>query len=286
VLAPPAFVLGPLAGLLVLARPRTRREWAWLVGCSAWALLWLVQPGTGVAASLVRAAAVFLTGAFLALTLHRPSADVSRALLAVAGAALALGAWSTHLGLSWDEVRHSFERDLWASNRALAQQMGGAATPDSAAAALDQLTAAARATATLLPALLALSGLAGLRLAWTWHHRIAARPLGPAPQGFAAFRFSDQLVWALVGGLAVTVLPAPEPWRLAATNLLVAAGALYAVRGLAVFSAGTRRVPAVGVAVLTVLAMVLLPFVVGGLTVLGLADTWLDFRRRGATPAT
>ena len=39
-------------------------------------------------------------------------------------------------------------------------------------------------------------------------------------------------------------------------------------------------------AALALIAMFLLPFVVGGLTLLGLADTWLDFRRRLATPAT
>jgi hypothetical protein len=32
--------------------------------------------------------------------------------------------------------------------------------------------------------------------------------------------------------------------------------------------------------------MFLLPFVVSGLLLLGLADTWLDFRRRLATPST
>jgi hypothetical protein len=31
-------------------------------------------------------------------------------------------------------------------------------------------------------------------------------------------------------------------------------------------------------------AVFLLPFLVGGLTLLGLADTWLDFRRRLVTP--
>ena len=31
--------------------------------------------------------------------------------------------------------------------------------------------------------------------------------------------------------------------------------------------------------------LILLPFVLGGLTIVGLADTWLDFRRR-LTPAT
>jgi hypothetical protein len=57
-------------------------------------------------------------------------------------------------------------------------------------------------------------------------------------------------------------------------------GFLYAVRGLAVFSVGSRRVPGHVIATLTLLAMFLLPFVFGGLTLLGLADTWLDFRRR------
>ena len=39
-------------------------------------------------------------------------------------------------------------------------------------------------------------------------------------------------------------------------------------------------------AVLALISMFLLPFVVGGLTLLGLADTWLDFRRRSSTPTT
>ncbi len=37
--------------------------------------------------------------------------------------------------------------------------------------------------------------------------------------------------------------------------------------------------------VLGAISMFLMPFVVGGLTLLGLADTWLDFRRR-MSPAT
>jgi uncharacterized protein YybS (DUF2232 family) len=61
---------------------------------------------------------------------------------------------------------------------------------------------------------------------------------------------------------------------------------LYAARGLAVFSAGSKRVPRAVIAILGVVAMFLLPFVVGGLTLLGLADTWLDFRRRLATSTT
>jgi hypothetical protein len=45
-------------------------------------------------------------------------------------------------------------------------------------------------------------------------------------------------------------------------------------------------VPGAVLAALAVVTIFLLPFVMGGLTLLGLADTWLDFRRRIATPAT
>ena len=77
-----------------------------------------------------------------------------------------------------------------------------------------------------------------------------------------------------------------ESARLAGANLLLVWGGLYAARGLAVFSAGSARVPTPVVATLAFISLFLLPFVVGGLLLLGLADTWLDFRRRLATPST
>jgi hypothetical protein len=144
----------------------------------------------------------------------------------------------------------------------------------------------ARTVGSLYPALLILGGLAGLRLAWAWHHRIAQRPLGLAPSGFASFEFSDQLVWGWVVGLALCLLPLPPVWKAVGVNVLMVWACLYAMRGLAVFSAGSRRVPGHVIATLTLVAMFLLPFVIGGLTLLGLADTWLDFRRRLAAPIT
>jgi hypothetical protein len=82
------------------------------------------------------------------------------------------------------------------------------------------------------------------------------------------------------------VLPLSPGWRALGGNLLLVWSALYAARGLAVFSAGSQRVPRTVIATLSVVAMFLLPFVLGGLTLLGLADTWLDFRRRLATSTT
>jgi hypothetical protein len=38
--------------------------------------------------------------------------------------------------------------------------------------------------------------------------------------------------------------------------------------------------------VLTLVALFLSPFAVSGLALLGLADSWLDFRRRAAPPPT
>ena len=63
-------------------------------------------------------------------------------------------------------------------------------------------------------------------------------------------------------------------------------GVLYAVRGLAIVLAQAGGVAGPVAAVLGFVAVFLLPFVVGGLTLLGLADTWLDFRRRFSAPST
>jgi hypothetical protein len=69
-----------------------------------------------------------------------------------------------------------------------------------------------------------------------------------------------------------------------ATNVLVVMFSLYALRGAAIFRASTGRPSAVGVALYSVLAILMFAFVASGLMVLGLADTWLDFRRRLAAP--
>jgi Predicted membrane protein (DUF2232) len=220
-----------------------------------------------------------LTGTFLALTLWRPSGHFSRVLVATAIAGLALFGWMAHLGVGWNELQRAVEQDLWSSNRELMVRLG-AASGGASARLLNEMSAMVRTIGAFYPALLTLASLAGLRLAWTWHHRIARRPLGRPPSGFAAFGFSDQLVWGGVVGLALCLLPLPAIWRAVGANVLLVWAVLYAVRGLAVFAVGSRRVPGPIIATITVVAMFLLPFVVGGLTLLGLADTWLDFRRR------
>jgi hypothetical protein len=284
--APPVLLLGPLAGLLLLTRPASAREWLWLVGTGTWTALWLNQGG-GLAGQFARAGAVLLTGTFLALTVWRPSAQFSRALVATTLAGLALGVWMWHFNVGWGSVQRAVETDLWTYNRELMARLSdaGASTPRTAGL-LDEMSAMVRTVGAFFPALMALASLAGLRLAWSWYHRIASRPIGPAPAPFASFRFSDHLVWGWVVGLALCLFRLPPAWAAVGANLLLVWSALYAVRGLAVTSAGSRRVPGVVIATLTLIAMFLLPFVLAGLTLLGLADTWLDFRRRLEASAT
>jgi hypothetical protein len=284
--APPVLLFGPLAGLLLLRRPASAREWLWLVVSGIWTVLWLNQGG-GLAGQFARAGAVLLSGTFLALTVWRPSARFSRALAATTFAGAALTVWMWRLDIGWGAVRRAIENDLWSSNREVMLRLGMVGEAGSAGQVLvDQMSAMVRTIGAFYPALLFLAGVAGLRLAWSWYHRIVARPVGPAPAAFAAFRFSDQLVWGWVLGLALCLLRISPTWTAVGSNLLLVWAVLYATRGLAVFSAGSKRVPGPVIATLGLVAMFLLPFVVGGLTLLGLADTWLDFRRRLAASTT
>jgi hypothetical protein len=280
--APPVFVFGPLAGLLLLSRPGTVREWIWLLAAAAWSLLWLQEVG-GLGAQVIRAGAVLLCGTFLALTLWRPSNAVGRALAATASAGAALVLWMRGLGIGWPQLVNGVDRDLAAYQTALSDQWRDAGAPQEL---IDRASAVMHSVSQLYPAMLAIAAIAGLRLAWAWYHRLAVRPLGTPPAPFRSFGFNDQLVWGWVAAMALALLPAPEPWRLLGANLLLVLGALYAARGLAVVATQSRGVAGPVAAVLVLISLFLLPFVVGGLTLLGLADTWLDFRRRLTTPAT
>jgi hypothetical protein len=282
VLAPPVFVFGPLAGLLLVSRPATAREWLWLLVGGVWSALWLQQIG-GVGAQVTRAAAVLICGTFLALTLWQPSNGVGRAVAATAAAGAALGLWMWRLGLGWTRLIDGVNQELSQYESVVRDQWRTAGAPQEL---IDQAGAMVHSASQLYPGLLALAGIAGLRLAWSWYHRLAAHPLGAPPAPFRTFGFSDQLVWGWVLALALTLVPVPEPWRLGGANLLLVLVVLYAARGLAVVLTQAGGVAGPVGAVLGFIAVFLLPFVVGGLTLLGLADTWLDFRRRLSTPST
>jgi hypothetical protein len=137
----------------------------------------------------------------------------------------------------------------------------------------------------LVPALLVLETLAALALAWTTWHRLTRVRLGPPLATLTQFRFSDQLVWGLVVGATMMLVPTLEGWWVAGVNLLVVFGALHALRGVGVLVWWIPDRWAVVPLLVLVLCIPLLGPVPVLATVavlalgLGLGDTWRDFRR-------
>jgi len=279
-LFPPLFVLGPLAGLLAASRPTTLREWAWVTAAVLWLSTSLVRPG-GLATQMLSAWALFLTGAFVVLMLSRERRLVSGALLAALGGLGATTGWAWWLGTRWQEIQLAVAHMGWEARRQLlAQVQLDPARMASARIVLDALADGVGVMAHLFPAVLILVSLPGLALAWAWYHRVAVRPAGPAPEPFAHFRFSDQLIWVVVACLAAFVLPVPEPVQDLVGNVAMVAGGMYAARGAAVLWGGIASFPLLILAVIGVGVLLILPVALGGLFALGLADTWVDFRRR------
>jgi hypothetical protein len=147
-----------------------------------------------------------------------------------------------------------------------------------------QLRAMPAVTARVFPALLGLESLAALALAWSLYHRVSRARIGLPLAPLREFRFNDQLIWGLIVGITLAVLPTLDALRDVGINLLVFFGALYALRGFGVltwFLAPGRLVTALLIG-LAILAWPLLGVFALGL---GLGDTWLDWRSR-ARPTT
>ena len=142
-----------------------------------------------------------------------------------------------------------------------------------------QLTALPPTARMLFPALAALEALAALALAWALYHRLGRARIGPPLRPVREFRFNDHMVWGVVGGLALVLLPGVTLLRALGANLLLFFGALYTIRGVGVFLfvASPGRLASVALAVLGVLFWNVLGVMALGL---GVGDTWLDWRSR------
>jgi hypothetical protein len=136
------------------------------------------------------------------------------------------------------------------------------------------------------PALLGLESLAALALAWSFYHRTSRTRIGEPLGRLADFRFSDQLAWGLIAGATLVLLPTPGDWRTLGLNLLLFFGALYAIRGLAVvvwyLQAAHVSVPAIA-ALALVAGLLSAPSAIG-LGLIGLSDSWVDWRSRARPP--
>jgi hypothetical protein len=276
-----AFLFGPLTVLVAASRPEGRRVWIWLVGLTLWLALWAALPG-GLLEGVARAAAALATGVG-AIVLMTGSGSVSaRALRATAIVAAGTTALAAIVGLRWHDVEMAFGRQWMASERLAEQFLSrGGTAPD--AATLESLRAVGDALvqfAPYFPGILALVLFAGLCLAAMLAPRIAGRSVAPAPGPFREFRFNDHLVWLVILGLVGVLFARATPAAGPAASVLAFGVGLYGLRGAAVLATSMARAPRLFVGMLVVGSLFLFPFALGGLTLLGLADTWLDFRRR------
>jgi len=129
-----------------------------------------------------------------------------------------------------------------------------------------------------------------LALAWATYHRLSRARLGAPLRPLKEFRFNDQLIWGLIVGLTIVLLPTLATVRGVGRNLLTFFGALYAVRGFGVLSwfmapgslGVTLSVGFIMLAapVLQFFAALVLMVLGMAAVVLGLGDTWADWRNR------
>jgi len=254
------------------------------------------RPGSEAYTDFVRSWGVIVAGALgLVCILGWRRQFLGRALAAVGIAALiaVIGmAFATHAA---GRIEAVFARELQSRNSTvLAQWARG--FPDASFAPAVRDWAAQRAVqlqdasgtfaAPLYPALLALESLAACALAWGLYHRMSRARLGAALAPFRFFRFSDELIWALVAGMTLTVLPSLEALRVFGANLVVFFGALYALRGFGVIAWFYPQLTLGAQFAVSFAAVVLFPVSLALAVGLGVTDTWFDWRRRLRTASS
>lgn len=287
--APLGLCLVPLATLLLASHPRRRPEVIAAAVVTGMSLVWLAHVGEPPD-QLARAVAVIGGGAFLLATLYSRSTVTHRALLAVATAGVAMLLLFPVLGWSWHQVRWWVEhRTGFAVRLALGQVAARRPTTGGGWPELERwFQTGVGFLADQYAAVLAIQLLAGLGLAAAVYYRVCGSPAGVRPGPFRDFRFSEHLGWVGVVALLVVLIPRLAAAKVAAVNLLLVAGLLYAVRGAAVTAFGIALLGGAGwgtAALFGLLAMFILPAVVAGAIVLGVIDAGMDLRRRWARPA-
>jgi hypothetical protein len=276
--------------LAVLCILLPRRRWVTAVPALAWIGFSLAQlPTAGPLYSTLVVGTAGLAAAFALLTVLRPGWPViSRALTGLGGALSVVGLWLAASG-RWGALDRAAREQMnllagtWRERLSarVADPAVEAAAERAVAELVDRMVA-------VFPAGLALQMLLALVLAWWLFVRLGAREARWPPTGpLREFRFNDQLVWVLVAGLLLLVLPLGPLAVRAGANLLLFMGVLYAVRGIAIFLFMADGRSPLLLVVLGVLAALLVPPVVLIPLLVGLGDTWLDIRRRAAlaTPA-
>ena len=182
-------------------------------------------------------------------------------------------------------VRGNADLNNWRVARAQ-MATGNAAGADTATTAIldrfeAQMAGLPQMARTVLPSMLVLQTLVALALAWALFHRFSRTRLGQDLGRLRDFRFNDHWIWSVIVGLVLALLPALEALRPLGVNLLIVFGALYAMRGAGVLAWFLRPGRSLlGLVVGVALLLLLRDGAAIALGLVGLGDTWADWRRR------
>jgi hypothetical protein len=285
-LVPAPLFAFPLAALLLVSRPASRREFFIAVVAGGLSCAWLLLPG-GLPDQVVRAGLVMSTVAFVGLSRLEGVSFTHRALVAIGLATAAVTVMFVAFGWSWDQLHWSVvSQRSYESRLAMAPLRANPSTAPMADGMEQLLEQSVMFEANNYAAFTALKLIAGLALATALYQRVAVRPNWPALGRFRDFRFSEHLGWAAAIPLVIVLLPGLVRAKVAAFNLLLLTGTLYALRGLAVaaFAAGLAGTGPLATALALTAAFFMLPVVIGVGIVLGVLDAGMDLRRRLTTP--
>jgi hypothetical protein len=230
---------------------------------------------------LERGWALLLAGWFVGVTMAAPTWRLSSRLLASLAGAFGVtavmlvangGAWATIDFVIRDAVEGGVATTLQAFELLRGE---GTVSPALAAA----ITQTARAQTDVFPALMGIASMSALAVAWWLYVRLAGdgdQAIGPVRY----FRFNDHLVWLMIAGLLLMVTRWGDAIARVGANAVVFMGALYALRGSAVFMYISGGLSLFGYVLLAISLVLAAPVVVGVALVVGIGDTWLDVRAR------
>jgi hypothetical protein len=271
---PAPLIVVPLA-LLLVALPPVRPAWI-VLGAMLLVPVWLT-PATGVT-DFERGYALVLAAWFLAASVAVPKQTfLTRALIAVLAAGTTCAVFYVLEPGAFAQLDASLRLRVMSGVESLLALAEGNERIGLVEPALREV---ADVQTRIYPALLALASLAALGVAWWVFRRLTAND-GHALGPLSRFRFTDALVWLLIAGVLLVLLPLDDAAGRAGANLLAFMGVLYSVRGLAVLVVLSGGLPGpIGIALGMVLIVLLYPLVMAATFVVGLSDTWVEFRKR------
>ena len=242
-------------------------------------------PAPGGVWYIERGWAIVLAGWFVVLTMRWPrSRFFPRAFAAVAATTALVGLLLMVRPGSWSTVNWVLTEGLMRTASVIAQVLMESNPEADSTGDLNTAYEWTAPLGRLLPALLGLSSLSGLAVAWWAYVRLSAGSrLGLGP--LRDFRFNDHFVWLLLIGLALLVFGSGEGWTSGGGNAVVFMGGLYAMRGEAVLLFLSGGVTGFGVLFLVVGMLFLSPVLISGALLVGVGDTWFDLRSKAEANA-